>query len=354
MRIRSVDVCQPISHDSPPDWRTTLGQFLVIIRDEDGLTGYGVGGGGLAGMHVVQALLTDHLVGEMIDSLEESWLNLKQLLLPVGADGLGMMALSAVDLALWDLRGKSEGKPVAQLLNPAVDFSRAIPCYQTIWGREQLAETVGGIKLHLGHSSQGHRMMSTLDEFVRRTIDARERIGANRPLMVDAWMTWDVDFTLRFAEQVADLNLAWIEEPLPVDDLAGYERLAEVCSIPIAGGEHLFSVHDFETAIEKRLLQVLQPDVNWMGGLTPFRQVIDLAQAAGVRVVPHRGCELWSLHAIAALIDDPLAESGRPWMRWVSGQPEIVMGCVTLPRQPGLGVAIDEAFPDVRQVLRLS
>ena len=333
-----------------------MGQFLVSISTEDGFTGYGVGGGGLAGMHVVQALLKDALLGAEITSIEQTWNELHAQLLPVGANGLAMMALSAVDLALWDLSGKCAQLPVARLLNPMVNLNQSVPCYQTIWGGDlkSLEHTQGGIKLHLGHASQGMRIESSLVDFVEQTTQARRQIGEDRLLMVDAWMTWDVEFTLRFAESVKNLNLAWIEEPLPVADLQGYQRLAEQSPIPIAGGEHLFSVREFQTHIKQNLHQVLQPDVNWIGGLTPLLKIIDLAQSAGVPIIPHRGAELWSLHAIAAVIDNPLAESARPWMHWVGGQPEIKHGRIRPPDQPGLGVTIDESFPDVERVLRLN
>src|SRR5262249_43665192 len=166
--------------------------------------------------------------------------------------------------------------------------------------------------------------------------------GPDRPLMIDAWMKWDVATTLAVAERIREANVAWIEEPLPADDFAGYALLNERCPIPIAGGEHEFTAAGFAELIERRLHQVLQPDVCWCGGLTELIKVFELAKAAGLRVCPHRGAEIWALHAIAALDPEPLAESGRPWMTWVGGQPAIRDGFIELTDAPGFGVTIVE------------
>ena len=328
---------------------------MVTIETECGLSGYGVGGGGISGMHVVRSVLKQRLRGTHFDAAEELWDDLDTALLPVGSNGLASMALSAVDLALWDLQGKANDAPVAKLLNPNVDLDQPIPTYLTVWDEipESVLDSPAGVKLHLGHFEDGNETDASVDHFVQRTATARKVIGDDRPLMVDAWMTWDVATTLEYADRVKDLNLEWIEEPLPLTDLEGYQTLSRECSIPIAGGEHLFSLREFKSVIDDNLHQTLQPDINWMGGLTPMIKLIEMAKSAGVRVVPHRGGELWGLHAVAGLLDDPLAESGRPWMSWVGGQPEIKTGTIKIPDRPGLGVSVDVSFPDAERVISL-
>ncbi len=165
--------------------------------------------------------------------------------------------------------------------------------------------------------------------------------------MVDAWMQWDVVGTIAFAAEARRLRLDWIEEPLPPDDLAGYAELTWRCPIPIAGGEHEFTAAAFGELIEQRLHQIVQPDVCWCGGMTELVKIYQLAQAQGVRVCPHRGAEVWSLPALAALDPQPLAESGRPWMSWVGGQAAICDGWIESPAGPGFGVTIDEQRLDV-------
>jgi L-rhamnonate dehydratase len=155
-------------------------------------------------------------------------------------------------------------------------------------------------------------------------------------------MQWDVATTLAIAERLAPLDIDWIEEPLSPDDLDGYAELAERSPVRIAGGEHEFMAIGFRPLIERRLHQVLQPDVCWCGGLTELLKIYGMARAAGLRVCPHRGAEVWALHAIAALDPEPLAESGRPWMGWVGGQPPVVDGRIAVGDAPGFGVEIDE------------
>jgi L-rhamnonate dehydratase len=248
------------------------------------------------------------------------------------------MALSGVDLALWDLRAKAAGKPVAELLGGSVGHS--IPTYTTVWDEVDAATAAGkqAVKLHV-HPQDRHDLVG---EIVRRTEAAREAIGPHRELMIDAWMEWDVETTLAIAERIRPLGIGWIEEPISADDIAGYAELCRHSPIPIAGGEHEFTSIGFRELIDRRAHHVLQPDACWCGGMTEMVKIYRMAHAAGLRVAPHRGAEVWGLHAIAALDPAPLAESGRPWMTWVRGQPEIEDGSIRLGAAPGFGVELDD------------
>jgi len=339
MKITNVRAVQPVSPGSPPDWRTSLGQILVAVDTDVGLTGYGVGGGGLAGVHVVRTVLRDLLLGKSPEPVETLWEKMYELTLPYGRKGLAIMALSGVDLALWDLRGKACGQPVAALLGGKVGIP--LPTYVTLWGDvpPESVPQYRAFKLHLEQIAAERGVDATVD-VVRR---ARETIGNDRELMIDAWMCWDVETTCRVAEAIQSFKVSWIEEPLPADNVAGYRELAARSSIPIAGGEHEFTAAGFAPLIDERLHTVLQPDVCWCGGMTELVKIYARANAAGLRVCPHRGAEVWGLHAIAALDSNPLAESGRPWMTWVQGQPPIRDGFIRLGDAPGFGAGIDEA-----------
>lgn len=332
MKITNVRAGQPRC-DSPPDWRTSLGQILVTIETDTGLIGFGVGGGGLAGIHIIHTVLRDLLIGKEVEPIAQRWREMYDATLPFGRKGVAIMALSGVDLALWDLRGKVAEKSVTQLLGGAKHAS--IPTYTTVWDDipDSLLGQHSAFKIHLGASEA----LTTLVDVVRR---ARDRVGPEVTLMVDAWMKWDLSFTLRFAEAAAPLKLAWIEEPLPPDDLAGYAKLVNESPIPIAGGEHEFTSAAFAELIERRLHHIVQPDVCWCGGMTELVRVYETARKHDVRVCPHRGAEVWGLHAIAALDLDPLAESGRPWMTWIEGQPPIREGRISVPDGPGFGITV--------------
>lgn len=342
MRIRSVEAWQPIDANSPADWRTTFGQIAVRIVTEDGLTGFGVGGGGRAGMMVVESILAPLLLGSDPSRVEELWQRMYDATVPFGRKGIAVMALSGIDLALWDLRAKAAGQSVARLLSAR--HAGRVPMYSTVWGEVDAGTAAGkgGVKLHL-HPPEP-LTLATRGEFVEAAVEritaARWRIGPARALMVDGWMRWDVPAALAIAERIAPLNIVWIEEPLPPDDLDGYRRLRDECAVPIAGGEHEFTQYGFEPLIDERLHQVLQPDVCWCGGMTSLVRIYEMAGAAKLRVVPHRGAEVWALHAIAALDAQPLAEQGRPWMSWVRGQPDPIEGEIAVPTGAGFGVEL--------------
>lgn len=339
MKITNIDATQPIAANSPPDWRTTCGQILVVIETDTDLTGYGVGGGGIAGIHVVNTVLRDLLLNRNPVSVEQLWDEMYAATLAFGRKGLAIMAISGVDLALWDLRGKAAGVPVAKCLGSPYANARIgqpLPTYRTVWGDlppEDVAEYTA-FKLHIPYRPPAERV----DETVRAVSAARSLIGPDCPLMIDVWMRWDIASTLEVATALQRYNVDWIEEPLSPDDLAGYAELAEKSPIPIAGGEHEFTAIGFEPLISQRLHHVLQPDVCWCGGMTELVKIYHAAQSAGLRVCPHRGAEVWALHAIAALDANPLAESGRPWMTWVGNQPLIEHAHITLPDTPGFGV----------------
>jgi L-rhamnonate dehydratase len=347
--ITNVRTCQPIAGNSPPDWRTSLGQILVAIETDSGLAGYGVGGGGPAGMHVIRTVLRELLVRRPVEPVEQRWQEMYDATLSFGRKGIAVMAISGVDLALWDVRGKSAGGPIVELLGG--EAGQEIATYSTVWNEVDAATAAGrqAVKLHVHPSDPDAvsvRAASSrarfIDEIVQRTEAAREVIGPDRELMIDAWMEWDVEMTLAVAERIAPLNIGWIEEPISADDLEGYRALRDQCAIPIAGGEHEFTAVGFRPLIEERLHQVLQPDVCWCGGMTELVKIYEMAREANLRVVPHRGAELWGLPAVAALSAEPLAESGRPWMTWVGGQPETREGRIRVGDAPGFGVEIDE------------
>ncbi|MBI1832604.1 MAG: mandelate racemase/muconate lactonizing enzyme family protein, partial [Planctomycetes bacterium] len=334
MKIVDVRACQPAC-DSPPDWRTALGQILVAIDTDAGLVGYGVGGGGQSAIHIVRTVLRDLLIGQTARPIESHWRAMYDATLPFGRKGVAIMAISGVDLALWDLRGKEANRSIAELLGGPIHAR--IPTYATVWDDvpDSLIGQSSAFKLHLGKCD------GAVDSCVAQVQRVRERIGPNVALMVDAWMKWDVPFTLRFAERAAPLRLDWIEEPLPPDDWTGYAELMRTSPIPIAGGEHEFTAAAFAELIERRLHHVVQPDVTWCGGMTELVKIYRCARQHGVRVCPHRGAELWASPALAALDPSPLAESGRPWMTWVGGQPASEGGAIEVPNRPGFGAVID-------------
>ena len=323
MKIKSVRAVQPHSNNEPKDWRTSIGQILVSIETEDGLIGYGVGGGGKAGIHVIDTVLSRILVGADATFVENLWEEMYRSTIAFGQKGIAIMAISGVDLALWDLRGKLEEKPLVEVLGGKTGES--IRAYKTGFSAKEIIEvgTQGftSLKFHAG-VTPGQDMADVVGNI--RTI--RETLGPDFQLMGDASMKMDVDTTLRVADQLKPYNLFWLEEPLIPTDLEGYARLRDECPIPIASGEHEYTAKAFEVIVQEKLHAFVQPDVCWCGGLTELVKIYKMTEGTDVVVCPHRGAEAWSIHAIGALSSEPFAESGRPWMTWVGGTPELGFG----------------------------
>jgi len=341
MKIREVKAFQPATPGSPPDWRTQLGQIVVQVETESGLVGIGVGGGGAAGIHVVQTVLRDLLLGRDASAVEELHHDINRHTQFFGRKGLVVMATSGVDLALWDLRGKMDGLPVAKLLNPNVNLAAAIPTYATVFSEQEIEKAIAGghagLKLHV-ESFGKQPDVKRLADFVG---SVRQRLGREKMLMIDAFALWDLGATCKIADAISEYNVAFIEEPLAPDDLDGYATLVQQVSIPIAGGEHEYLTRGFRNLIDRKLHAVLQPDINWCGGMTTVADVYRFGLEAKLRVIPHRGSEPFALHAIAALDPQPLAESPRSWFNCLAGAPKIENGVIRLNDAPGFGVSLN-------------
>jgi L-alanine-DL-glutamate epimerase-like enolase superfamily enzyme len=236
------------------------------------------------------------------------------------------------------LLGKRENQPVYQLLGGL--RHEQVPAYAS------LGPTVGNaveqgfkhVKLHLPAAKNG------IEEIVGLVRAGREAVGPDIPLYLDAGAKWDRETAAQIVDAIADCEIGWLEEPLLADDLDGHRQLAERTRIPIAGGEHEYTRWGYEALLAAKALTVWQPDACWVGGMTVMRELFALGQANGIWVVPHRGSEVWGLHAILALANRPLAEGGRPWVTWVQGAPAIAHGILGAPTGPGFGVTFDETL----------
>ena len=339
MKITQLRAVQPATPGSPPDWRTQLGQIVVEVTTDEGVTGIGVGGGGLAGIHIIETVLRDLLIGQDPTDVEAWHSEMCRHTAFYGQKGLVVMAISGVDLALWDLRGKLLGQPVARLLNEGVDLAQPLPTYRTVFDDVETEAALdaghAAVKLHVERF--GDRPDPTaIAELVER---ARNKLGSERALMIDAFGRWDIPSTMAVAAAIEPYQLDWLEEPLSCDDLAGYEALKQ-SPVPIAGGEHEYLISGFETLAREQLHTVLQPDINWCGGMTTLVQIYQLAAQTGLRVCPHRGSEVYALHAIAAIDPQPLAESPRNWFNVLQGSPAIENGMIQLTDAPGFGINV--------------
>jgi len=346
MRIEQVHAVQPATPGSPDDWRTKLGQILVRVMTEDGLEGIGVGGGGAAGIHVVETVLRDLLVGCEFDHPGQVHADMCRHTSFYGRKGIVVMAISGVDLALWDLLGKHQAVPVARLLDENVNLDATLPTYATVWDEEQANKQIGlgvaAVKLHVERFGTPPDV-NGIRELVSRT---REALGPGKEIMMDAFGNWDLASTLEVAQAIHEFGVEWIEEPVPPDDFVSYRALMQQSPVPIAGGEHEYLEEGFRHLVSEGLHSVLQPDINWCGGMTTMIEIYRIAAEAGLRVCPHRGSEPFAIHAIAALDPRPLAESPREWFGCLEGVAEIENGRIMIRDRPGFGLTVDPGVWD--------
>jgi L-alanine-DL-glutamate epimerase-like enolase superfamily enzyme len=296
--------------------------------------------------------LTSILVGEDPLDVERLWEKMYYQTNRYGRRGAAIHAISGADIALWDIRGKAEGKPVHELLGGAQ--RRTVRAYASVLFGDTPEETatlagqfvdlgLTAAKFGWGPFGQGP------DTDLAHVHAARQVLGGGRELMVDAGHAWDVETALERAHLLAPFKLGWLEEPLSQDDRKGYAALCPRSRIPSAAGEGDVTHHDFEDLIE-RGVHVIQPDVAFCGGLTVCRRVSEMCKQHGRRPVPHcfsTGINLAaSLHWMASVENGDLVEyclRPSPLMRkLVRNLPPLIDGRVPVPDGPGLGIELDE------------
>jgi len=268
-----------------------------------------------------------------------------------GAQGLSAIAMSAIDLALWDLKGKLLGQPVYRLIGgPARDKIR---CYATCddldWSQE-LGFTAFKVT-NPAHYEQGIEGINLVEEKIAK---ARETVGRGAELMFNPVMCFDVEFTIRLAERLRPYELRWLEEPLPPDDLEGYIQIARAVTwIPIATGEDHHTRYAFRPLVEHRCAAVLQPDVHWCGGLSEMIKIYHIAEAAGLKTIPHGGAmSAPAQHFSFAMPEAPMGEFhistpvGIPLaeLQRIPGIPVPKDGFVVPSDAPGFGMEIRDEW----------
>ena len=261
----------------------------------------------------------------------------------VGRSGVATQALAAIDVALWDLKAKRAGLPLAKLLGAHRDSVRT---YNTSGGflnasleevrdraTRSLEEGIGGIKIKVGLPDSA--------EDLRRVAGVREHIGADVPLMVDANQQWDRATALRMGRRLEEFDLVWIEEPLDAYDAEGHAQLAAALDTPIATGEMLASVAEHERLIEARACDIIQPDCPRVGGITQFLRLMALADQRGLDLAPHFAMEI-HLHLAAAYPREPWVEHF-DWLDPLFNERlETEEGRMLVPDRPGLGVTLSD------------
>ncbi|WP_328538555.1 L-talarate/galactarate dehydratase [Streptomyces sp. NBC_00344] len=283
------------------------------------------------------------LIGEDPSDIGKLWTKLVWDGASVGRSGLSTQAIAAFDIALWDLKAKRAGLPLAKLLGAHRDSVR---CYNTSGGflhtptdqvldnaTASLASGIGGIKIKVGHPDR--------KEDLRRLTIVREHLGDDVPLMVDANQQWDRPTARRMGRAFEDFGLVWIEEPLDAYDAEGHAALATSLDTPIATGEMLSSVAEHYELIRRGAVDIIQPDAPRIGGITQFLKLAALAEHHHLQLAPHFAMEI-HLHLAAAYPHEPWVEHF-DWLEPLFNERlETRDGRMHVSARPGLGITLTE------------
>lgn len=325
---------------------TAFELLTVRLRDSDGAEGVGytytVGRNGGAVADILRREIPGLIEGAEADDTEAIWHRIWWALHYGGRGGPTALALSAVDIALWDLKARRAGLPLWRLLG---GFDGRVPCY------------AGGIDLDLSVEAllqqtddnlrKGFRAIKMkvgrpdLASDVARVQAMRKHLGEGFPLMADANMKWTVEEAIRAARALQPYDLTWLEEPIIPDDVAGHARVLAAGGVPIAAGENLRSLWEFKNYIESRAVSYPEPDVTNCGGVTSFMKIARLAEAFNLPVTSHGAHDI-TVHLLAACPNRFYLEAhGFGLDRYIEHPLVLEDGLALAPMRPGHGMTFD-------------
>ncbi len=351
-RIEPILIAVPYEHGGPKQMRplgpwTHMETLFVRVDTDAGVTGWGEAFGFAASPLSREAILrvvAPLCVGREFDDVPTFMADLRRKVHAMGRHGPVSFALAGIDIALWDIAGKARGEPIHRLLGGG---SRdRIPTYASLlrygkpdlvgrYTQEAIARGYTAIKLH--------------EHLVETVAPGREAAGPGIALMVDTNCAWGPDEAIAMARKLQPYELAWLEEPVdPVDDYEALARLRRETGMTIAAGENIGHAAEARGAIERGALDIFQPSVTKIGGIVAMRQAIAVAQAHGVRVMPHSPYFgpglIATLHVIAADLPQAMCERFYCELEATPLGDAIAApdGLMRVPQGPGLGIDIDE------------
>lgn len=329
--------------------------LLVYVDGGDGLVGeshlFALGPEKLRVFEEMVLAFKPMLIGADPDFSGGLWQKLWRDINFFGHKGVSVFALSAVDMAVWDLRGKAQGTPIHRLLG---GVRTAVPTYASggLWLSDTIDELVAEAHAFV---AQGFRAMKMrlgkprVEEDVERVCAVRAAIGPDIALMADANQGLTVAHAIRLGRRIEAFDLAWFEEPVPAYDLEGSARVAAALDTPIASGETEYARYGFRTMLEAKAADVLMPDLGRVGGVSEFVKVAHMASAWDVPVSSHVFTEQ-SLSLMASLDNGTYLEH-MPWFGGLYREKlEMRDGCCIVPERPGFGFTLD---PDAVDRYRL-
>ncbi len=324
--------------------------YAIEIFTDEGVTGFAANyGGGEAACLIIAKHFTRFLIGEDPFNIEKLWDQMYRSTLPYGLGGVTGMAMSGVDLALWDLIGRALKQPVYKLLGGQTKDS--IPCYVTThpdlvtsWKNSGFL----GVKIAAPWGIADRR--DGLIKMQRCLEHCRLALGSEMELMVDCYLSWDLEFATRLANRVRDIDVKWFEDPLENGsaEAMNAELRSKISPVQVAIGNLEFDYKAFAAILTARACDVIQPEMQWCGGLTAVRRIAAMAKPYGVPVIPH-GSGVYNYHFVQSNLNSPFAEylsvgdgtTIRPIFDAALGEPLPIQGHITLSDAPGFGVELN-------------
>ncbi|MDR3277899.1 MAG: mandelate racemase/muconate lactonizing enzyme family protein [Oscillospiraceae bacterium] len=352
--IKDVEVFSPTFRAENPAFDSSFilkisGQNVVRVTTEDGVEGYGMTFSDPIGEYVCK-ILREEVVGKDALAYEDIWNAMYAQIRSSGRKGAALMGMSAIDIAVWDIRGKLLGQPVYKLLGGT---KREIPAYASIgflsMPEDELTEKSKSavrdgfktLKIKVGYDL-GANVRADYNR-VRR---AREAIGDGVDLIIDANGIYDAGTAIRLADMAYELDIALFEEPTHADDIAGLTRVRNMTKIPVASGENEYTKYGCRDLLSAGAIDVLQFDITRCGGFTEMQKAAALTQAFNVKLAPHFWPQ-FSAHILSAASNGlylevfPIPKDVPAGGLIIKNQPPIIDGYYTLPDAPGLGLEFD-------------
>jgi L-rhamnonate dehydratase len=335
------------------------GWVLVELFTDAGLVGLGNAAlSPLLTKACIDTYLKPLLLGADPWDTEYLWQHMYRRTMAFGRKGVAMTAISAVDIALWDLLGKFAQQPVYRLLGGRT--KQRVPVYASrlyalpldelrIEAQRYKDEGYKAMKMRFGWGPVDGAEGMQRNVALVRTV--REVVGDGIDVMADAYMGWTLDYAKRMLPLLEPFHLRWLEEPVIPDDTRGYKELKAYGRVPIAGGEHEFTIFGFRDLLEANALDYIQFDTNRVGGISQARKISAMAEAYQIPVVPHAG-QMHNYHVVMASLNSPMAEFfpkvevevGNELFWYIfDGEPVPVDGYIDLDEStPGLGLSVNE------------
>src|SRR5277367_2876269 len=290
----------------------------------------------------LEEMIIPHVIGKDASAVEAIWQDLWRATVTYGRGGIATMAMSALDIALWDALDKRANLPLHRLWG---HYRSHLPaygsgCFRGSGGDGMIAKALHykergykAIKMQVAHTAD---LRTDLDNVKRM----REAVGPDIDIMIDVNMGWSADVAIQMGRKFEKYDIYWLEEPVPADDFAGYQRIAASLDMRVVGGETHFTRYDLRPFFLNPCLPILQPDP-MRGGMTDLRKIATLADTWGISIAPHLFPEL-NVHLLASIPNGIWCENmGLIDDLWVD-PPEIANGMITAPERPGHGLRFKE------------